>query len=91
VLVSFGNSSGEPTTFRVDQFYFQARARMVGFVVFAEGEAPHAADLAHLARLVARGGLEVSIAVERSWREAGALADDLMERRVDGKAVLQLD
>jgi NADPH:quinone reductase-like Zn-dependent oxidoreductase len=91
VLVSFGNSSGAPTTFRVDEFYFQQRARMVAYVVFADGEPPFTADLGHLARLVVAGELDVSIAVERSWREAGALADDLWERRIDGKAVLAID
>jgi NADPH:quinone reductase-like Zn-dependent oxidoreductase len=91
VLVSLGNSSGEPTTFRVDQFYFRARARMVGYVIFADGEPSYTADLAYLAALVARGELDVSIAAERSWHEAGSLIDDLLERRIDGKAVLRID
>ena len=51
---------------------------------------PVAADLGYLARLVADGHLDPQIALEVGWRDAGPALPALLERRVDGKAVLHL-
>ncbi|MFF9315374.1 zinc-binding dehydrogenase [Streptomyces sp. NPDC014748] len=48
------------------------------------------ADLEHLARLVAEDRLRVSASRVADWRSAGELAEDVVARRVRGKAVLTL-
>jgi NADPH:quinone reductase len=48
-------------------------------------------DLRFLAESVAAGRLDTQIGDTRSWREAGEALEDLIERRVRGKAVLTID
>jgi NADPH:quinone reductase len=48
-------------------------------------------DLRFLAERVADGRLDPQVSVIRSWREAGETLEDLIERRVRGKAVLRID
>lgn len=92
-IVSFGNSSGEPTTFDATTFYSRSGARLQAFLLFPELErlGSGALDLAHLADLAATGRLETSVGLETSWRDAGPAMKALMERRVPGKAVLAVD
>ncbi len=52
---------------------------------------PAGRDLAVLARFVADGRLRVPVEVEASWHRVGEVADDLLQRRFKGKAVLHLD
>lgn len=92
-VVIYGCSSGEPTTFDARSFYSKHGARVLGFVLFGElqrsGGATH--DLAHLLIEVAEGRLDPGIDSVRSWREAGAAAQALLDREVAGKAVLLVD
>ena len=44
-----------------------------------------------MARLIAAGKLDPGISVEASWSEAGPVLEALLERRVQGKAVLLVD
>ena len=92
-IVAFGNSSGEETTFDVSPFYALPGARLIGLRVFDELDRHDsgARDLRLLAERVAAGRLDTQIGVTRSWREAGPTLDDLIERRVRGKAVLTID
>lgn len=92
-IVSFGNSSSQETTFDVSPFYSLPGARLYGFRVFEELERNSSGvrDLRFLAERVAAGRLDTQIGVTRSWREAGETLEDLMERRVRGKAVLLID
>jgi NADPH:quinone reductase-like Zn-dependent oxidoreductase len=90
VVMSFGSSSGDPTSFDVGSFYSRARTRLEGFLVFAPGEPPFADDLTKLARLVAEGRLHPDIGLEVGWEEAGEAVSGLLERRVNGKAVLRV-
>jgi hypothetical protein len=91
--VAFGNSSGEETTFDVSPFYALPGARLIGLRVFDELDrhASGVRDLRLLAERVAAGRLDTQISVTRSWREAGPTLEDLIERRVRGKAVLTID
>ena len=93
-IVSFGNSSREPTTFDVSGFYGQASgARLEAFLIFAD-LARHgggAQDLRMLAELVAHDRLDPQIAVETSWKNAADAIEALLGRRLAGKAVLLLD
>ena len=92
-IVTFGNSSSEQTTFDVSPFYALPGARLVGLRVFDEIDryGSGVRDLRFLAERVAAGRLDTQIGVTRSWREAGEALEDLIERRVRGKAVLTID
>jgi len=92
-IVSFGNSSSERTTFDVSPFYALPGARLYGLRVFDEVDRHGSAarDLRFLAESVAAGRLDTQIGATRSWREAGEALEDLIERRVRGKAVLTID
>jgi NADPH:quinone reductase-like Zn-dependent oxidoreductase len=91
-VISYGNSSGETTTFDVRTLYRRS-GRLHGFYVFAEIErlGGATADLMMLAELLADGRLEAEVSLEADWREAPAAFAALMDRRVLGKAVLHVD
>jgi NADPH:quinone reductase-like Zn-dependent oxidoreductase len=91
VVISYGNSSGEATTFDVSAFYRRS-AQLLGFSIFAELErsGDATADLMLLAEMLADGHLEAEISFEDDWREAPAAFTALLDRRVRGKAVLHV-
>jgi NADPH:quinone reductase-like Zn-dependent oxidoreductase len=93
IVVAFGNSSGEPTTFEASSFYPRSGARLYGLRVFNELERHGSAvrDLRFLAEEVGAGRLDPQVSLTSSWREAGAALDALIQRRVRGKAVLVID
>ena len=93
MVVSYGNSSGEPTTFDVTNFYGKSGARLYAFVLFPELQRGKTAtvDLRYLANLVAIGHLDCGIDRVVDWSDLDAVratADDLLARRIKGKAVL---
>lgn len=91
VIVAFGNSSGEETTFDVSGFYGRAAgARLYAFMIFDEvAKAGGAArDLGKLARLVAAGDLRTGISLRADFYDPDEAIASLMDRRVAGKAVL---
>lgn len=93
VIVTFGQSSGEPTTFDVSGFYPRDGARLYAFRVFDQ-VARHRSgtrDLTLLAAELAAGRLHPQISLTTSWTEPGDALAALMERRVAGKAVLTID
>ena len=91
-VVSFGCSSGDPTTFDGPTFYHRHGARMCGFALLAEltqtGSAVH--DLVNLADQLATGHLDAQIALELDWTEAARAFDAVLDRQVAGKAVLRV-
>lgn len=92
-VVSFGDSSGEPITFKAVDFYRSPQATLYAFLIFTElaSKGTGARDLEALASRVADGRLDPQISIERSWSEAGAVVQSLMDRKVQGKAVLTVD
>ncbi|HSH61059.1 MAG TPA: zinc-binding dehydrogenase, partial [Acidimicrobiales bacterium] len=92
-VVSFGNSSMEPTTFEAGLFFSKSGARLYAFTLFPELErmGTGAHDLAHLAALAAAGRLETSVDLVTSWQDAGTAIEALRQRTVMGKAVLSID
>jgi NADPH:quinone reductase-like Zn-dependent oxidoreductase len=90
VIVTFGNSSKEPATFDPRVFYRKGGPTMIGY--FVTHELLHGrigtTRLAALAQLVAEGRLVSQIDLEVPWAEAAKAIDALLERRVNGKAVL---
>ncbi|HEX6508960.1 MAG TPA: zinc-binding dehydrogenase, partial [Chloroflexota bacterium] len=92
LVVVFGNSSQEDTTFRVNTFYFRHGARMQAFSILAPNQPQNFwEDLAYLADLAAHGELDVQIDYVGSWEDAAAALAALRERRIHGKAVLQVE
>lgn len=93
IVVAFGNSSGEPTSFDVSSFYPHSGSRLYGLRVFDELDRHDSAvrDLRFLAEQVSAGRLDTQVSLRRSWRQAGEALSALLERRVRGKAVLTID
>jgi NADPH:quinone reductase-like Zn-dependent oxidoreductase len=94
LVVSLGNSSGEPTSFMVGAFYRKAGARLYAFVLSSELDRSRSAttDLGYLANLVAIGHLDVGIdrVVDCDDIDAvRAACTDLLERKINGKAVIR--
>jgi NADPH:quinone reductase len=90
--VTFGVSAGAEVTFDARTFFVGGRATLYGFYLFQElGLEPASIGLRRLADLVATGQLTPHISVERPWKEIGQVAQDLMDRRFTGKAVLAVD
>ena len=91
-VVVYGNSSGEPTTIAFADFRGAPNSRVQSFSYFySEAEDRFAPDLALLVSLIADGSLKPRIGAERSWRDFAAVAEQLRDRRVSGKAVLLVD
>lgn len=91
-VVVFGNSSREPTTLSFGDFYGRPRARIYGFFVYESGDRPtFGEDLGLLSSLIASGELKPQIGLESSWRDIGGAVAALRDRRVNGKAVFQVD
>jgi NADPH2:quinone reductase len=91
-VVVYGNSSGEPTTMSFADFRGAPNSRVQSFSYFySESEDRFAPDLALLVSLMAAGLLKPQIGVERSWRDFTAVAEQLRNRQVAGKAVLLVD
>ena len=92
VCVTLGVSASSEVTFDAREFFVSGRATLYGFYIFTElGAEPASVGLLRLAELVAAGQLAPHISLERPWKEIAQVAQDLMARRFQGKAVLTLD
>ena len=92
VCVTLGASASAEVTFDAREFFVTGRTMLYGFYLFTEfGNEPASVGLRRLAQLVAAGQLTPHISLERPWKEIGQVAQDLMARRYQGKAVLILD
>jgi len=93
-IVSFAATTGEPVSFPTRTLFGRAPgARIYGLYVFAE-LARHntgSADLRRLAELVAAGKLDAQIDLVAPWTEAGRAIEALLNRQVNGKAVLTVE
>lgn len=90
--VTLGVSASSEVTFDARAFFVGGRATLYGFYLFVElGSDPAGVGLRRLADLVAAGRLSPQISLERPWTEIARVAQDLMDRRYPGKAVLTLD
>ena len=92
IVVSFGNSSSEPTTFDARSFYRRGGPSLRGFFVtyeLLEGQIG-TAELARLVALASSGRLRTEIDLQVPWTEAASAVAALLERRVRGKAVLTI-
>jgi NADPH:quinone reductase len=93
-IVSFASTIPEPVSYPARELFARAPgARLYGFYVFAELDHTRSgsADLRRLADLVAENRLDPQIHLTLSWNEAGRAIEALLDRRVNGKAVLTVD
>ena len=92
VIVSFGTSSDSEVTFNASRFYATAGATLYGFILFHELQREPASEgLRKLLKLVDTKQLKPYINVEASWNQVADIAQQLLNRRYPGKAVLNLD
>jgi NADPH2:quinone reductase len=92
LIVAFGNSSREETTFTINTFYTRHGARLQGFLILAPNQPPdYRDDLSYLAELAADSRLEVQLDLVTDWNDAHSAFAALRERRVHGKAVLRIE
>lgn len=91
-IVSFGNSSGEPTTFDARSFYRRGAPTLRGFFVTNELQLGRlgSRQLAELVELVSGGRLASEVDLRVPWSDAAQAIDALLDRRVRGKAVLSI-
>jgi NADPH:quinone reductase-like Zn-dependent oxidoreductase len=87
-LVSIGNASLEPSTIDFEQERSRGGDRRI--TLFTVGGAGYGPDLSYLVELVSLGELDPQIGWRGDWRQSADAADALLERRVRGKVVLDL-
>lgn len=93
-LVSFASTVTEPVSYPSRELFARAPgARLYGFYLFAELDHTRSgsADLRRLADLVAGKRLDPQIDLTLSWSDAAQAIEALLDRRVNGKAVLTVD
>jgi NADPH:quinone reductase len=93
-IVSFASTIPEPVSYPARELFARAPgARLYGFYIFAELEHTRSGstDMRRLADLVADRRLDPQIDVTLSWTDAAQAIDALLDRRINGKAVLTVD
>jgi len=93
-IVSFASTIPEPVSYPARELFARAPgARLYGFYLFAELEHTRSgtADLRRLADLVAARRLDPQIDLTLSWSDAAEAIEALLDRRVNGKAVLRVE
>lgn len=91
LCINFGTSGADDVTFDARQYYLKGGATLYGFNIFyelAHKDVP--GDLGRLARMIADGRLQARIDVEAPWTQIGKVAQQLLDRRIAGKAVLHV-
>jgi NADPH:quinone reductase len=93
VLVTYGRSSGEDGA--IDPYWFggHSGARIEGLLVFTEVDRHRlgTAQLERMLALIGSGRLDPQVTRTGSWRDPMPLVQALVDRQVDGKAVLTVD
>ncbi|MBV9336943.1 MAG: zinc-binding dehydrogenase [Solirubrobacterales bacterium] len=90
-MVSFASTVPEPVSYPARELFARAPgARLYGFYIFSELEHTRSAsaDLRRLADLVAEQRLDPQIDLTLPWSEAHRAIEALLDRQVNGKAVL---
>jgi NADPH:quinone reductase len=85
---SIGMASNQPTTIDFEaERQIPGHRRLEPFTV----RTPFAPDLAYLVELLADGEIDPQIGLRTSWTDVSEAAEALLDRRVAGKAVLDVD
>lgn len=92
LCVTFGNGSGQPTTFDTREFYYTAGARLQGLWLgnFMASGTDCGPMLRRLVELVRQGRLHPPLDAVLPWTSIGEAAERLVGQHVDGKIVLEL-
>jgi NADPH:quinone reductase len=93
-VVNFAATTPEPVSYPTREFFARAPgARLYGLYIFNELEHTRSCstDLRRLCDLLAARRLDPQIDLTLSWQEAGKAIEALLERRVNGKAILTVD
>jgi len=93
-IVSFAATTDEPVSYPTRSLFGRAPgAKLYGLYIFSElaRTGTGSADLRRLADLVAAGKLDPQIDRVASWKDANGAIEALLDRRVNGKAVLVVD
>ena len=93
-VVSFASTVPEQVSYPARELFARApRAKVYGLYIFTELQHTQtgSSDLRRLADLIAAGKLDPQIDVTLSWSDAGQAIEALLDRRVNGKAVLRID
>jgi NADPH:quinone reductase-like Zn-dependent oxidoreductase len=92
VVVTFGNSSEQETSFNARTLFLKGAATIYGLFVFEEFDSGRvgARDLERLMGLVRDGSLHSPISLRRPWSELPATIRELEMREYPGKAVLEI-
>ncbi len=92
VHVLFGVTAGAQLSFTGNDFYLIGGASIYGFILFREiAIRPAGVGLGRLAELLARGLLRPRIEIVEPWTKIADVAQQLMDRKFSGKAVLVID
>jgi NADPH:quinone reductase len=94
IVVSFASTVPEPVSYPTRALFGRAPgAQLYGLYVFSEVEYTRtcSSDLRRLAELIDAGKLDPQIDMCASWEQAGEAVQALLDRRVNGKAVLTVD
>jgi NADPH2:quinone reductase len=92
-IVNFANTTDEPVSYPTRTLFGRAPgAKVYGLMVFTElsRHGSGTSDLTRLAQLVAAGKLDPQIDLVADWDEAAGAVEALLDRRVNGKAVLRV-
>jgi NADPH2:quinone reductase len=90
--VHYGVSSRQTATINSAAFFRIGRVSLYGLYLFTELDTePATVGLTTLAGLVSNGRLRPLIEVEAPWTQVGEIAEQLLERRYAGKAVLRVE
>lgn len=92
VVVLFGTSGGNEVTFNAQRFYGVSNgAKLYALMLFHELRQESATvGLQRLLNLIATGQLNPHIAIETAWTDVADVAQQLLDRKFTGKAVLHI-
>lgn len=92
ICVVYGVSAGADVQLNAAEFFLTGGASIYGFILFHElRRDPASNGLARLVKLLQAGSLKPHVERESAWTDIAAVASDLLERRVPGKAVLHVE
>ena len=93
MIASYGMTGGGESKLKLypDLFGTGGQRTIYGLNLYTEVEFESArSGLSRLLTLAGRGLLKTHLAKEESWKEAGAMAAALLERKFSGKVVLHV-
>jgi NADPH:quinone reductase len=92
ICVTFGATAGRESVIDVGSFYGKGGLQLYGFILFHEvRQQPAGVGLQRLVKLLEQGKLKPHIDLEADWAEVGEVAQQLLDRRYVGKAVLRVN